>query len=282
MGKREKVKSVKCISKTNKGEDCKKSQMYGSKYCFIHQYINNFGKLDKPFWQNSTIHFWFTLLTILVSICMGLVSLFFGATKDNQAKIIRKLNIPAHLAVAELADRSFWENTKGCGDRISYQKLVALRERSEDGEQKKEVQDHINRILDDYKTSILQPRVDAINAVCQVGSMAGDQCEKIEPVKGFSAPNVVSQMDISDYPRCTTRARAVSILRNLDTSPNKDKVDPEKDIIPQLIYILETDPSLLVSKLALDRYQQFTDFSTTDIFDFASAVKRSKMKGEEK
>jgi len=195
-------------------------------------------------------------------------------------KMIKKLNIPAHLAIAELADRSFWEGTKGCGDRISYKNLISLRNIAEDGKQKKEIQDHINRIIDDYKTSILIPRVDNIKAVCQQGAMVDGRCMAYEPVKEFSAANVVEHLDITKYPRCTSRARALNILRNFDTAKGENKEDMKKDIIERLVFILENDPSLLVSKLALDRYEQFTDYSppSKNIFNFEEPIKHHKEK----
>ena len=167
--------------------------------------------------------------------------------------------------IQEMADRALWERTKNCGDRTIYNELLACFNKTKSGDIKRQ----IVRIEDDYKTSILVPRVDATPAVCQLGSMVGDGCTG-EPVKGFNAENVLDHLDITKYPRCTSRARASSILRNL-TQEDKNKIGM-KNILKPIVSIIKDDPSLLVSKLALDRYRQFTEFSSSEVFDFQNAI----------
>lgn len=186
------------------------------------------------------------------------------------------------LSTSQLADRALWENTIVCGDYTSYENLITCYDqiREENKEFSKQIMKNIKRIKDDYKTSILLPKVDKISAVCQAGTMQGVSC-LFEPIEGFSASNVIEQLDITKYQRCTTRARAISILRNIETAPDKDKVNIRK-VLKMLVYIMKEDPSLLVRKLALDRYSQFTDFSPKDIFDFERAINDWEQREESK
>ena len=100
--------------------------------------------------------------------------------------------------------------------------------------------------------------------------MHGASCT-IEPVEGFSAKNVIEHLEIEKYHRCTSRARATSILRNIRTALGKEDIDMTK-LLETLVIIMKNDPSLLVSKLALDRYSQFTGFVPSNIFDFNAAI----------
>jgi len=62
----------KCSAQTKKGYDCKKPRMEGSRFCFMHQYIDNFGKFKVPFWQNSTVHL------IIAVLAFGYAVVFWG------------------------------------------------------------------------------------------------------------------------------------------------------------------------------------------------------------
>jgi len=171
------------------------------------------------------------------------------------------------LEIAELADRALSGKTKNCGDRSIYENLINCFDQTENLEIKRQIQ----RIKNDYRTSILVPSIDDVWSVCQYGAMIGNKCTKVEPLEGFISKNVVEQLDIENYPRCTTRARAASILRNIKTAPDNDKRDMN-EVLETLVFIMSEDPSLLVSKLALDRYSQFTGFSPSDVFDFKNAI----------
>lgn len=175
------------------------------------------------------------------------------------------------IELAQLADRAFWEWTTNWGDRAVYENLLKCQGQTENLEFKNEIMRQIKKIKDNYKTSILGPRVDALPAVCQRHTMVEDRC-KIEPVEGFSATNVIEHLDIEKYPEAISRVRAVGILRNIKTSPDRNGRDIMLKALETLVFIMQGDPSLLVSKLALDRYSQFTSFHPADIFDFKAAI----------
>jgi hypothetical protein len=169
--------------------------------------------------------------------------------------------------IVELRDKCLWEGTIFCGDREVYNNLL----RCSLEENNVEIKSQIMRIEEDYKTSILVKKVNNIGSVCQQHTMKGDKCVP-EPIQQFNARNVVNHLDIQQYPRCTSRARALSILRNLDTAPDIKDID-QKELIERLIFIIQNDPSLLVSKLALDRYCELTGYKKQRVFDFDGALK---------
>jgi len=214
------------------------------------------------------------LIVIIIFICLFFSSKYWLDLVLNKSKDCPK----DILEIAQLADRALWERATNCGDRAIYNNLIKCYEKTENSELKKQ----IKRIKDDYKTSILVPRVDAITAVCQYGGMRGDKCIAKEPTEGFFAQNVVDHLDVKKYSRCTSRARAACILRNIKTADKKEDVNMSK-VVKTLIFIMKNDSSLLVSKLALDRYSQFTGFSPSGIFDFRGAIDHSderKKQGE--
>ena len=180
------------------------------------------------------------------------------------------------LLFTQLADRALWEGTKECGDRTIYEDLRKSLNQKEIPEVRKVITVQVERIENDYKDSILAPRVDAIPAVCQQGTMQGASC-RIEPVEGFLAKNVVEHLEVGKYHRCTSRARAAGILRNIKTAVDKDEIDMTK-LLETLVFIMRNDPSLLVSKLALDRYSQFTGFLPSNVFDFEAAIDDFEMR----
>lgn len=207
------------------------------------------------------------------SIMIGLVVTVVGGlilmNLPQGCSRFEKLCPSTNLDISQLADRALWEGTNECGDRSVYNELQRCYEEIKDFGLRAEYANQINRIKNDYKTSILGPRAKATRSVCREGTMNGDRCV-IEPEKGFSAKNVIDHLDQSKYPRCTSRLRAAALLQNIDTSKGKKDM---KKAIRLLVFILENDPSLLVSKLALDRYSQFTGYSPLDVFDFDDALK---------
>lgn len=234
--------------------------------------------------KKSLFSHWLTQ-GLIITVGGGVILLFIqhgcfhGDSNEHPPKT---KNIPEHcpattLEVSQLADRALWEGTQECGDRAVYKKLQTCFEQVGDPELKSEYANQIERIKSDYQTSILGPRARATSSVCKLGTMQGDRCE-IEPEKGFLAHNVIDHLDRSKYSRCTSRLRAAALLENIDTAKGEKDM---KKAIGLLVSILEDDPSLLVSKLALDRYSQFTGYSPLDVFDFNGALKDWEKRKEE-
>lgn len=209
------------------------------------------------------------LLQGLIITIVGGVILLFIQRGCFRVELSSESECPtSSLKVAQLADRALWEGTQECGDRSVYVKLQMCFDQTRESELKSEYANQLKRIKNDYKTSILGPRARATRSVCTIGSMKGDSC-KIEPEKGFLASNVIDHLDQKKYQRCTSRLRAAALLQNIDTAKGERDM---KKAIELIVFILEYDPSLLVSKIALDRYSQFTGYSTSDIFDFEGAI----------
>ena len=217
-------------------------------------------------------------LFIIVTFLIIRTGVDYYTDSDEKKQLKAKFLSESTLLYSQLADRALWEGTKECGDRSIYEDLNEKLIQAQNIESNEIIAKQIERIKSDYKTSILVPRVDALPAVCKRGTMKGDTCI-VEPIEGFSATNVVEQLDRGKYPRCTTRARAANILRNIETATDKEGI--KEELFKNLISILENDPSLLVSKLALDRYSQFTSFVPSDIFDFKGAIDNWRERGKE-
>ncbi len=174
------------------------------------------------------------------------------------------ISTPSELEIAQLADRALWRGTQNCGDRTSYSRLVSMARKTRNIELKNTISEHIERIKQAYKSSTLELTMPTQVAVFKLHIKPYE----LEPTQGFQAKNVVDHLR---YPECSSRAKAAFLLRNIESATDKDSVD-KKEILERLIFIIKSDSSLLVSKLALDRYSQFTDFSPTDIFDFQGAI----------
>lgn len=75
-----------CNGKTRKGEKCKNFAMLNSSYCYVH----SFWKLKNiPFYKNMTFHL--TILGIIITVIFFIIQMKYGATKENQEKIIQTL-----------------------------------------------------------------------------------------------------------------------------------------------------------------------------------------------
>lgn len=175
------------------------------------------------------------------------------------------------LEIVELADRAL-RNTKNCGDRDILEKLKACLSSPDIANLHAEITKQIKRVEIDYRNnSLFVSRIDALPEVCQLGSFNGNTCE-VEPSEGYNAINVVNHLDSEQFPNCPTRARALALLRNIKTSFNKADINMT-DIISRIIFILKNDDSLLVSKLALDRYSQFTGYNPIGVLNFDDAIR---------
>ncbi|MBI3618395.1 MAG: hypothetical protein HY210_09360 [Candidatus Omnitrophica bacterium] len=75
------------------------------------------------------------------------------------------------------------------------------------------------------------------------------------------------------------RGRAASILRNIKTASDKDRINEDATIKEQLFDKLierlnpEKENSLFVAKMAFETYKDLTGFSSDGVFDFAGAIK---------
>lgn len=168
--------------------------------------------------------------------------------------------------IARYAEPAFWRETRNCGDRIRCEDLIFKADREIEPKLRQEILKYIEDIKLDYKSSTIGPVITSQTAVCKQGTF----CDP-EPIKGFSAKNVIEHLDIKKYPECTSRARAAYLLSNIETAGDKDEIDMNK-VLETLVIIMQEDSSLLVSKLALDRYSQFTNFEPSNIFDFKGAT----------
>jgi len=171
--------------------------------------------------------------------------------------------------------QSLWDTNIGFydgGSRNSYSSLLNM-EKSDNPTMKKLASDAVKTIKNAYDGSNINVMVLNIERWGYICRWSVPPCANgYEPSIGYNAKNVFDHLD---YKKWQERARAACLLRNVDSTINthRDQVD-KKEFCDKLVNLMgEQEPSLFVSKMALETYKALTGFSSLGVFDFEGAIK---------
>lgn len=217
-------------------------------------------------------------IATIVGVSIGVIGLIWAVRTYRAAKeqtdVFHNLNLLLNVkSINDLGDRCYWYPSGG--DRSTFEILKSMVDQ-EKGIKGKGLRDAIinqlRRVERDYKSSTLTYGIETQPAVCKK-SMT--ECDPIlrhhfEPLEGFDTVNVYQHLG---YPEWTSRARAALLLRNIDTSDNKNDVSRD-EIHQKLIDLMQeqNETSLCVSKIAFETYKSLTGFTSKEVFGFKKAT----------
>jgi len=211
-----------------------------------------------------------TVLLILILIVLTILGFwangYFGK-KGEQAAQTKSDSLPSADEISDLGERALWSN-KYLGNREAYSQLLDWKNSIKDPKTIKLLSAEIRRVQDDYRTDIMRLHIDGwpLIWIPHVGGKDG-----FVKSEGFLAWNVLAHL--SPERRVDERARAACILRNIKTSPDKGSIDKKEFYKKLVTHMGEQEPSLCVSKMALETYKDLTGFSLNGVFDFEGAIK---------
>lgn len=178
--------------------------------------------------------------------------------------------LPSAEDIAALGRRAApWHNEYG-GNKRSYRKLLYWRDKINDSIRRDLIVTEIERVEKSYPIDVMRINIDNQNVWGYICKPHVNCTQGYVKPTGFPANTVISHLG-SNRDLWRERARAACILRNIKTSPDKDSVDKE-DFYQRLVTLMDDkEPSLCVSKMALETYKDLTGFSTEKVFDFEGA-----------
>ncbi len=168
-----------------------------------------------------------------------------------------------------------WGDQYG-GSRKSYEILLAWGEKESNPLIKNLLDGELKNIKNTYKSDVMGAIVEEIHAVSREAKPPWSEGK--EPKKGFNAQNVITHLTRDLW---TERARAARLLYNIRTSPDKKSVNKTEAYNTLTNLMKESEPSLVVSRMALKTYSELTEFKPLGVFDFERAIEHWEENKEE-
>lgn len=246
--------------------------------------IKEIEQIIKDFFKKPVKTIWLVIIFIVLAICGFWANGYFGKIGEQAAQTEEKYEnlqsgepLPsADEITAEGRRAAPWHNEYG-GVRRSYQRLLHWRDAINDPIRKDWIITEIERVEKSYPVDVMRLNIDRWGYIC----VQHADCKKdYEPPTGFSAQNAISHLGFN-RDLWQERARAACILRNIKTSPDKDSIDKKKLYEALIRHMNDQEPSLTVSKMALETYKDLTGFVSDGVFDFAGAIKDWEKRKEE-
>ncbi|MBI5024718.1 MAG: hypothetical protein HZC18_06950 [Candidatus Omnitrophica bacterium] len=183
--------------------------------------------------------------------------------------------------IKTLRDNAMW-SVEGFqqGDRRSYLTLLSWASNPKDTVTKNLIISAIEEIKDVYgQTDVMRQHIEPVRNphrwwICKESIPSCH--DGFEEPTGYKAQNIINHLARKLWQE---RGRAASILRNIKTASDKDRINEDATIKEQLFdklierLNLEKENSLFVAKMAFETYKDLTGFSSDGVFDFAGAIK---------
>lgn len=189
---------------------------------------------------------------------------------------IAKNNYPDLNLINLYKFQSLWDTNVGFyegGKRNSYLSLLDMK-KSDDPVIKKLASDAVEVIKNAYDGSninVMVINIERWGYICK-WSPPPFCTDGYEPAIGYNIKNVFDHLSFGKWQE---RARVACLLRNIDYPTNTHRSDvTKKEVREKLANLMgEQEPSLFVSKMALETYKALTpDFKSSGVFDFKEAI----------
>jgi len=226
----------------------------------------------------------FIVLLFTTIYCVSILRFNIQGFKQEKEEFEKKINkatessvnkVEKTAEILSLSARVNWQANGG--DYNSYKTLLSLQNEIKNEDLNNFIIAKINAIKNIYDVDTIRKVADSLLYICQYSV---PPCAKgIEPVEGFNAKNIYEHLTES-YKLWPEHARAASLIRNRETSPNKNDVSLS-DINKELVRLMKDEnEKLLVRKLAFEAYKDLNPSSpkSEGIFDFNSVIKHFEEK----
>lgn len=202
-----------------------------------------------------------------------------AAEKSVKAKEESEEIVRTTTEILNLGNQTRWQMNGG--DLKSYNALLLLQKEVKNDALRGILTEQINSVNSSYNADDLWRAADSLPYICQY-SLSGElPCVRgLEPVEGFNAVNIYQHLT-ELYKLWPEHARAASLVRKIETSPNKDDVIPS-DINKELVRLMQDEnEKMMVRKIAFETYKYLNQFhpKSDGIFDFYTAIEDCKTKG---